>query len=388
MPPLYLLEPPNPFPAWAPFAGVRPVAELRAGVWRVRERWEATLEAETAAILGDHVAGFQELDEPPVRPLEPVAGPAIVGAAWFAPSGVAPALPAGTRRLTHDGQTVAWLVAEGETWTTPWDDGPAVDIDGLALRGTFDLLTALEYLLLPDCTDFLAGARDEIPVGSIILGDPADVVVLGAQVEPGVVFDVRGGPIVLEEGVEVRHGTRLEGPLYIGTRTRVLGGELRGSVFGPRCVARGEIASSVFLGYANKGHEGFVGHTVVGHWVNLGAGTTTSNLKHTYGPVRLDVGGQRIETERTFLGSLIGDHAKTAIGTLLSTGTVVGAGASIVGAPVPKYVPPFVWGAGGGERLSEEGFLQIAERVLPRRDVPFSDERRDSLRHIYRRLVG
>src|SRR5262249_42609465 len=157
----------------------------------------------------------------------------------------------------------------------------------------------------------------------------SDIVVMGAAVEPGVVFDVRHGAVVLEPGVEVRHGTRLEGPVFVGARSRVLGGFIRGSAFGPECRLHGEIAASVFLGYANESHDGFVGHSVVGHWVNLGALTTTSNLKNTYGPVRLEVAGRRIETERQNLGTLFGDHAKTAIGTMLATGTVVGVGANV-----------------------------------------------------------
>jgi hypothetical protein len=166
----------------------------------------------------------------------------------------------------------------------------------------------------------------------------------------------------------------------------VLGGFLRASVFGPECRARGEISGSVFLGFANKSHDGFVGHSVVGQWVNLGAGTTTSNLKNTYGPVRLEVDGERIETGRLNLGSLIGDHAKTAIGTLLATGTVISAGANVFGPPTaPKYVPPFAWGCSGTERMTEDGFLRIAERVMGRRNVALSAERRESLRLAYQR---
>ena len=179
----------------------------------------------------------------------------------------------------------------------------------------------------------------------------------------------QGVAVVIEEGAEVRSGSRLEGPTYVGGGTRVLGGFIRTSVFGPECRVRGEIASTVFLGYGNKAHDGFVGHSVVGHWVNLGAGTTTSNLKSTYGAVRLEVGGVRIETGRSNLGSLFGDHAKTAIGTMLATGTVIGAGANVFGAPTPpKHVPDFAWGC-AGERVSEDGFLTVARRVLARREV-------------------
>ena len=123
---------------------------------------------------------------------------------------------------------------------------------------------------------------------------------------------------------------------------------------------------------------------VVGEWVNLGAGTTTSNLKNTYGPVRLDVAGAAIETGHMFLGSLIGDHAKTAIGTLLGTGTVVGAGASVFnGVRAPKWVPPFSWGGDGSDLLRRDGFLAIVERVLPRRNVEVDDAMRAYLERMY-----
>ena len=124
-------------------------------------------------------------------------------------------------------------------------------------------------------------------------------------------------------------------------------------------------------------------------WANLGAGTITSNLKNTYGAVRLEVAGAAIDTGLTNLGSLIGDHAKTAIGTLLGSGTVIGVGANVFGAVrPPKYVPPLAWGVGEatgevGTRLTKDGFLKIAERVLPRRDVPVDEATRTMLGRIY-----
>ena len=383
---LYLLEPEAPGAAWAPFTGVRPVAELRAGVWRIRERWEAAVGNDASALLGDHAAGFAEGDEPSVQPPTTIEGPAVVAASWFAPTGV-PVSPGNSiRRLTHRSETVGWVVAAGERWSGPHDKGPAQEIDGVPLRGTYDLLTALEQLLPADCTDFLVAPHPGVPEGSLVLGDPAHLISLGASVEPGVVFDLRQGAVVLDQGSEVRSGTRLEGPIYVGPGTKVLGGFLRGSVFGPECRVRGEISASVFLGFANKSHDGFVGHSVIGQWVNLGAGTTTSNLKNTYGPVRLEVDGERIETGRQNLGSLIGDHAKTAIGTMLGTGTVISAGANVFGPSMPpKFVPPFAWGSVGTERMSEDGFLRIAERVMVRRNVVFSVDRRESLRRAYQR---
>ena len=116
--------------------------------------------------------------------------------------------------------------------------------------------------------------------------------------------------------------------------------------------------------------------------------TTTSNLKHTYGQVSLEVAGARIATNRQFVGTLCGDHVKTAIGTMLGTGTVIGAGANLFGGePVPKYVPPFAWGNAANEHVDEAGFLKVAGRAMPRRGVELTPERRASLSSMYVRLT-
>jgi UDP-N-acetylglucosamine diphosphorylase/glucosamine-1-phosphate N-acetyltransferase len=278
-------------------------------------------------------------------------------------------------------------VPEGQRWDGDGADWPAVQLDGLRLRGAYDLVSALEHFLPPDAADFTQERGDGVPDGCVVIGDPVDVVILGGQVEPGTVFDVRNGPAVLEQHAYVMAGSRLEGPVYVGPGTQVLGGAIRVSAIGPRCKVRGEVAEAVFLGYANKAHEGFVGHSVIGRWVNLGAGTTTSDLKNTYGPVRLDLGVGKAETGLQFLGSLIADHAKTAIGTQLNTGTVVGVGANIFGAPrPPKYVPAFAWGD-TGERMTRDAFLKIVERVMPRRGVAVTDEVKAMLGAIYDHAV-
>lgn len=382
---LYLLDP-DPGPAWAPFAGVRPIAELRAGAHLVRERWETFVGAETTAIFSlPHLAGFPEPGVPPVQARRAVTGPAIIGSSTFAPRGLAGPFPDASARLTtRDGITVGWAVPAGATWDGPLAQAHAMPVDGVLLHGVYDLVTALERLLREDLLGLL-GDSDAVPKGSTVLGDPAWVSLREAAIEPGIVFDTRNGPVVLESGVEVRAGTRLEGPLWAGANSRLVGGAIRRSAIGPWSVVSGEMASTVLLGFANKAHDGFVGHSVLGRWVNLGAGTTTSNLKNTYGRVRLDVAGAAIETGQQFLGSLIGDHAKTAIGTLLGTGTVIGAGANVFDAVrAPKYVPPFAWGgASVSERMTQQGFLAVVERVLPRRHVEVSDAMRSYLRATY-----
>ena len=384
---LYLLDP-DPSPAWAPFAGARPLCELRAGAHLVRERWESFVGAEASAIFAlPHLAGFPEPGVPPVEARRTVAGPAVIGSSTFAPRGLAPHLPDAPVRLTHAGITVGWAVPAGATWGGPLPQAQAVEVEGMLLRGVYDLVPALERLLKEDLLGLL-GDSDAVPRAATVIGDPAWLSLHEAAVEPGVVFDTTGGPVVLESGVEVKAGTRLEGPLWAGANARLVGGPIRASAIGPWSIVRGEMASTVLLGYANKAHDGFVGSSVLGRWVNLGAGTITSNLKNTYGSVRLDVAGAAIETGQMFLGSLIGDHAKTAIGTLLGTGTVVGAGASVFdGVRTAKWVAPFAWGGsgaeGGGARMTRAGFVAIAERVLPRRHVAVDAAMRAHLERMY-----
>jgi UDP-N-acetylglucosamine diphosphorylase/glucosamine-1-phosphate N-acetyltransferase len=380
---LYLLDPPVDA-KWAPFQASRPVAAWRAGAWLIRERWEAVAGSSTETVFGPpHLEPFVEDGAPPVTAQSPVQGPAMVGRSDFAPAGVAPDLPAAVARLVNDETTVGWWVPEGAAWSGAETEGEPVELEGMLLHGAFDLVTAIEHFLAADVADFLREPGDAIPDGSLVLGDPNDVVVLGAAVEPGVVFDTRRGAIVIEQHAYVRAGTRLEGPLFVGPGTEVLGGTVGGSSIGPRCRVRGEVGSAVFFGYANKAHDGYLGHSVLGRWVNLGAGTTTSNLKNTYGAVRLVVGAASLETGRQFLGSLVGDHAKTAIGTLLPTGAVIGAGANVFGAAaVPKYVPPFAWGI-AGERMALDGFLTTARRVMPRRQVEVTDAVVGALEALY-----
>ncbi|MGH7529583.1 MAG: hypothetical protein ACREMN_04310 [Gemmatimonadales bacterium] len=368
---LYLLDP-EPAPAWAPFAGIRPLSELRAGAHLVRERWETFIGVEATAIFSvPHLAGFPESGVPPVEARRAVSGPAVIGSSTFAPRGIAPPFPDAPTRLTHQSVTVGWVVPAGATWTGPLPHAPETAVDGVVLHGVYDLVAALERLLREDLVALVGAAEGGIiPQAATVLGDPAWIAAREAAVEPGVVFDTREGPIVLDSGVEVKGGTRLEGPLWAGANARLLGGAIRCSAIGPWCHVRGEMSNTVLLGYANKAHDGFVGHSVLGRWVNLGAGTITSNLKNTYGRVRLQVAGTALETGQQLLGSLIGDHAKTAIGTLLGTGTVVGAGANVFDAVrAPKFVPPFSWGGSGSERITRQGFLTIVERVLPRRHV-------------------
>ena len=159
-----------------------------------------------------------------------------------------------------------------------------------------------------------------------------------------VVADTTGGPVVIGEGAVVTAFTRLEGPCAIGADTHLLGAKVRGgTTIGPHCRVGGEVECSVVLGYANKYHDGFLGHSYVGEWVNLAAGTSTGDLRCDYRPVRVPVDGAEVSTGRTKVGSVIGDHAKTGLGVLLNCGTALGCFAQVLptGTLAPRAVPSF-----------------------------------------------
>ncbi len=291
------------------------------------------------------------------------------------------------------GAAVAFALPARKDWKGFADaaEWPAVPVQGKRLAGAWELVGDLPQALPAD----LERMRTEqpsasIPRGTIVLGDPALVLAQEVAVEPGAVLDVRKGPIFLSPGVEVRSTARLAGPLAVARDTRLVGGEISASAIGPRCVVRGEVSGTVFLGYANKAHDGFLGSSVVGRWVNLGAGTINSNLKNTYGPVRVSLEGKRYETGLTFMGALIGDHVKTAIGTMLPTGCALGTGANLFGSRrPPTEVPAFAWGLDEPGRVLECGrFVEIAERVLPRREVAVDERTRRYLAAVWGAATG
>jgi UDP-N-acetylglucosamine diphosphorylase / glucose-1-phosphate thymidylyltransferase / UDP-N-acetylgalactosamine diphosphorylase / glucosamine-1-phosphate N-acetyltransferase / galactosamine-1-phosphate N-acetyltransferase len=181
----------------------------------------------------------------------------------------------------------------------------------------------------------IRGSRDDIYIGH------------GTKIHPMVVLDAEHGPIYIDDCAEIHPFTRIEGPCYIGGGSILLGAKCReGNSIGPMCRIGGEVEGSIIQGYSNKYHDGFLGHAYVGQWVNLGALTTNSDLKNDYSEVKITLDGRtQIATGSGKVGALIGDHAKTSIGTLLNTGAYVGAMSVLVagGRLMPKFIPSFAW---------------------------------------------
>lgn len=192
------------------------------------------------------------------------------------------------------------------------------------------------------------------------------------RIHPMVLLDATDGPIVLDDHAEVHAHSVIKGPCYVGPHTRLnFHTALTHAAVGPQCRLGGEINHSIIQGYTNKSHFGFLGHSLLGEWVNLGAGTTTSNLKNTYGPVRVQPtpDAPEVNTELQFLGAILGDHVKTAVGTLLNTGTIAHTGAMIAAsARPPKCIPPFAFLTDAGQQCyGLEKFAAVAHRAMQRR---------------------
>ncbi len=208
--------------------------------------------------------------------------------------------------------------------------------------------------------------------GAVVVGAGRFVMARGARVWPGAVISTESGPVMLDSGAEVRPGSFIEGPCYVGPGTLIDGARVRpGCSFGPQCRIGGEVESSVFQGYSNKHHDGFIGHSFVGEWVNLGALSTNSDLKNTYESVQVFFPEGPVDTGLAKVGAFFGDHAKTAIGSLFNTGLRVGIFANWFEPGLArKELAPFSWGRHGA--WPEDAAVANARAMMARRSVNLS----------------
>ncbi len=225
----------------------------------------------------------------------------------------------------------------------------------------------------------LSGVVGNIDERAVVIGAGSELFVgPDATVGPLSVIDTTAGPVWIDRDVQVQPLSHIEGPCYIGPKTIIYGAKLRpGNSIGPVCRIGGEVADSVILGYSNKYHDGFLGHAYVGQWVNLGAGTSNSDLKSDYSEVSVVMPGHgSVCTGSLKVGSAIGDHAKTSIGTLLNTGAYVGGFAMILadGGLVPKFMPSFGYLHKGSIRQFDHDRLFATARIsMARRDCTWSE---------------
>lgn len=204
-----------------------------------------------------------------------------------------------------------------------------------------------------------------------------------------VVIDARKGPVYIGQNVIVKSGSYIEGPAYIGDDTIISRGYIReGSSIGQGCRIGGEVENVIIQDFSNKYHEGFLGHSYIGSWVNLGALTTTSDLKNNYSNIKVEYNGAFLDTGVKFLGSIIGDHSKTAIGTMLNTGTIVGIGCNLFGGKsFNKFVSSFSWTNGCDSELhKKDKFFNTLEVVMNRRNQSVTIAYRELLSFLWNKF--
>jgi UDP-N-acetylglucosamine diphosphorylase/glucosamine-1-phosphate N-acetyltransferase len=370
-----------------PFALTRPVCELRAGALLLRERWEFALGLKSAGFMSsEHLAYFDEPGAPSAAPRSLPAGTVVVNSrcavalARLAPSDVWVVdgqVAAVTLSRPVDVEKFASGTFKLESLTNT--DSRRSEVAGRWIHEVWDFIATLQATLSEDVPPLAArnGARSG--------GTNGVYVEEGATVESHAFYDTSKGPVLVRKGATVQAFTRIVGPCVVGVDSVVGTDRVGGSSIGEGCRVHGELSASILLGHSNKSHDGFVGHSYLGRWVNLGAGTTTSNLKNTYGPVALWTPKGERDTGLQFLGAFLGDHAKTGIGTLLNTGTVLGAGANVFDHMPEKAVPPFAWGDGrpyDAWKLAK--FLDVARHVMSRRQVEMSERMARQLSTAYK----
>ena len=378
---------------WEPFALTRPVGELLFGAYTQRRRCELRFDAECVGHVGaDHLHGFEEPGAPPVISMSDVVttDARVFMSARAVPDWGHTDWPPASAPIAVGGQIAGWYAAAGdpnppaEFFHAPSArNAPGtIEIPGNVIDHPWSMIAANPDRITQDAQHRATQAplpNSSLPDHVAAVGFSLGNLLLGRNVsiEPGCVFDFSHGPIWLDDDVTVRAFTRLAGPSYVGAGSTILGGPLAEVSIGPVCKVHGEVEASIVLGYSNKAHDGFLGHAYLGRWVNLGALTTNSDLKNNYGTIRLTTAAGEVDTGLMKLGCMLGDHVKTAIGTMLNTGTIVGAGSNIFGGMPPKYVRPFTWGSDG--EFAADKFVGLAETVMKRRNLELGSAHRAQL---------
>ncbi len=207
----------------------------------------------------------------------------------------------------------------------------------------------------------------------------------GVYLAPGAVIDATDGPVFIGENSKVDSHAAIYGPCFVGQDSRILAGKVSGSSIGPVCRVGGEVEESIFQSYVNKYHDGFIGHSYVGSWVNFGAMTTNSDLKNNYSNIRVSLNGNSIDTGLNKIGSFIGDHTKFGIGTLLNTGINIGVCCNVFGGGLitDKEIPSFKWGGNGScIDYKFDKAIETAEVVMKRRGIEISEDEKVILEHL------
>jgi len=390
---------------FSPIASLRPVFELLCGHFSVRERMlrTGTIHA-WGALLRDFLVESYREQHPEAHVNDRAwlsQGPTLlINARWLcSPSDLARCDVDAVGII--DGE-VAWITVDPlespVLFARSIGDGVAqlararrrVKSPGLLAQYPWDLVHHNATQLELDYQKRTSPRSAALPPQAAIVGPIENLYIdTTAEIDPFVVIDVRKGSVYIDAGAKVQAFTRIEGPSFIGRETQLFRTNLReGCSLGPVCRVGGEVEGAILQGYVNKYHDGFLGHAFVSPWCNLGALTTNSDLKNDYTTVRVPLAGTAIETGQMKVGCFLGDHTKTAIGSLFNTGTAVGVMCQVLpgGELLPKHIPSFtrVWHGEIVDGFPIERCLETARAAMHRRGIELTEAQERLLRHVHR----
>lgn len=362
-----------------PFTLTRPVSELLCGITTIREKWEHALKARAGYKAAPWLSAFFPGSQSEEKVMLYINGRFLPGDDLLR---AVESLKEGSV-LVFGSEIVA-------SRTNALLQGEPVQFTGKvceSIEWPWDLFARNDAFIRSDFLRLTTGRKSQsLPAGNRVRG--ADFFLEeGARVEMAMI-NTQTGPVYIGKNAEVMEGCMIRGPFAMREHAVLkMGAKVYGATsLGPDCRVGGEVSNSVMLGYSNKGHDGFLGNSVVGYWCNLGADTNNSNLKNNYGQVRIYSMQQKtmIETGLTFCGLFMGDHSKAGINTMFNTGTVTGVCANIFdGGFPPKFVPSFSWGGReDSPRYTIDKALETARAMYKRRGLTLSDAEADILRFL------
>lgn len=365
----------------------KPICHLRIGIDTIQEKWTAFLQNDVAIkTCAAYLSSYNSW--------EPKSGHSYV----MIRSNVLPNTELidaihsiQTGETLYSGTTqVASKITIGEE---SFEKEIAFKKELLIINRPWDIFQSNDTVLKSDFKRLTASKVSQpIHESNRLIGNPDDLFVEeGAQVWDAT-LNTSKGPIYIGKNAEVMEGTKIRGPLaLLDNAVLKLGAKIYGATtIGPFCKVGGEVNNSVIMGYSNKGHDGFLGNSVIGEWCNLGADTNNSNLKNNYGIVKAYsyLEEDYISSDLQFLGLIMGDHSKCGINTMFNTGTVTGVFANIFGGDFPpKHIPSFSWGgAKGFEKYQIEKAIEVAQRVMERRNKKLSKADEEILIHLHENM--
>ena len=367
-----------------PFTYTKPVADLRVGILTIREKWEKSLGGTITSVTEDYLS-----EKFPMVEMEENV---MINASYLPNENLVDLVKSlKENEAIFKGEDVIAFFTKDSQEDIDLDSYKAIEFDEavLTIENTWDIFAKNGEAI---AEDFKLLTEDEIsqpiPESNNVIAPENIFIEEGATLEFAT-LNASKGPIYIGKDAEIMEGSIIRGPFALCDYATIkMGAKIYGpTTVGPHSKVGGEVSNSVISGFSNKGHDGFLGNSVLGEWCNLGADTNNSNLKNNYAEVRLwDYQTEGFaKTGLQFCGLMMGDHSKCGINTMFNTGTVVGVSANIFGSGFPRnFVPSFSWGGSSGftTYITKKAF-EVAGVVMKRRAIEFTEQDAAILEHVF-----